>query len=220
MFIAADLLEVQAADRLGWLTGREGSTTSDDVDLQTIYSHLTEIEPSSLIAEITQESLFRLLPPGIRSCLRAHHVLRKWVISKLVAPRLGLQARQFRMELILQAIEICRNRSTSSSSTLPLSERPCVRSFVEGVLTSAIVSVESRAHQRAWLNVANNQRVTFDSVVSLLSNPVCLPSPVKRPLTTDIGWTLERLLEMISLPDTLQPPVPEGELLVSFEKRR
>lgn len=125
------------------------------------------------------------------------------------------------MELILQAIELSRQRSASTSPDLPISEQPCVRSFVEGVLTSAIVSVESRAHHGPWLNVAKNRKAVLDSVATLLSKPVSAPSPNKRPLTTDMGWTLERLLDIICLPDTFPPFSPESTApVVNFDKRR
>jgi len=41
----------------------------------------------------------------MRSCLRAHHVIRKWLVSKIVAARLGIQTRQHGMELLLRAID-------------------------------------------------------------------------------------------------------------------
>ncbi|ETW74695.1 GTPase activating-like protein [Heterobasidion irregulare TC 32-1] len=219
LFVTADLLEVQTADRMGWLLPRDASTTNDDVEIQTIYSYISEIEPSTLISELTHDSIFRLLPPGLRSCLRAHHVLRKWVVSQIVAPRLGLQVRQARMELLLQAVEICR-RSSLSDSPDGFPEKPSIRSFVEFVLTSAIISAESRIHQRAWYNVANARKVGCESLVAFLAKPVCQPSTPKWPLATDMGWTLERMLELISLPDVHESLSPEGRPLVNFDKRR
>ncbi|THH20488.1 hypothetical protein EW146_g880 [Bondarzewia mesenterica] len=220
LFVTADLLEVQTADRMGWFLTRDASTTSDDVEIQTIYSHMSEIEPSTMISELTQDSIFRLLPPGLRSCLRAHHVLRKWLVSRLVSPRLGIQVRQARMELILQAIEICRRRSLSDSPDDAFPENPCIRSFVEFVLTSAVLSVESRIHQRAWYNVANSRKVGCDNLLAYLARPVCQPSQPNHPLKTDMGWTLERMLEIISLPDVHEPMSPESRPLVNFDKRR
>ena len=87
------------------------------MEIQTIYSQIQEVEPSSLIAEMTQEALYRLLPPGIRSCVRAYTIIRKWLIAKLVAPRIGLRARQARMELLIQVIEVARLRNTETPST-------------------------------------------------------------------------------------------------------
>ncbi|TFY52307.1 hypothetical protein EVG20_g10606 [Dentipellis fragilis] len=221
LFITSDLLEVQSADRMGWFLPRDASATSDDVEIQTIYTHITEVQPSPMISELTQDELFRLLPPGLRSCIRAHLVLRKWLVSRLVAPRLGLQVRQARMDLLLRAIEVCRRRSEGNADDSGFSvERPAVPSFVEVVLTSAILSVESRLHQRAWTTVASSRKVPCDSLAGFLARPQCRPSTAKWPLTTDMGWTLERMLEIISLADVLDPSTTEGRTLVNFDKRR
>lgn len=209
------------ADRTGWFLPKEASSTAEDVEIQTMYSHISEVEPSPMISELSQDALYRILPPGIRSCIRAYGILRKWLISKLVAFQVGIRTRQARMDILLRAIEIARLRSaTSTSVNFGVMERPCIRSFVEAVLTSAIVSVESRAHHRAWQNVAAARGVQCDSLASLLRKPcVELAVPVE-PLTVDMGWLLERILEIISIPDILQPASEEGPSVVNFDKRR
>ncbi|KAI0046467.1 hypothetical protein FA95DRAFT_1606903 [Auriscalpium vulgare] len=222
LFITADLLEVQTADRMGWFLPRDASTTNDDVDIQTIYSHLKEVHPSPMISELAQDELYRLLPPAIRSGLRAYHVLRKWIVSKIVAPRIGLQTRQARLELLLRSIEICREKSVpdaplESSSLLPTEQRT-IRSFVESILTSATLSPESRSHQRAWYNVAVNRSVSCDSLAAYLAKLIHPPSSGIIHLTTDMGYTLERMLEILSLPDVLDSP--EAGSLVNLDKRR
>ncbi|KAI0319572.1 hypothetical protein OF83DRAFT_1170122 [Amylostereum chailletii] len=220
LFITADLLEVQTSDRLGWFIPWEPSHNSDETEIQNIYSHLTEVPPSSTGFELAQDELFRLFPPAIRSSLRAHHVLRKWVVSQLVAPRIGIQARQGRIELLLQAVEICRLRSEAETSPVPYTEQRCVRSFAELVLTAAIVSPESRAHVRAWTNVANARGVSSDSLMAYMSKPVRRAAPVLGPLlTTDLGWILERVLEVLSLPDVYDSGSDVGRV-INFEKRR
>ncbi|EGO26445.1 hypothetical protein SERLADRAFT_385126, partial [Serpula lacrymans var. lacrymans S7.9] len=87
-------------------------------------------------------------------CIRAYTILRKWLTSKLVAPRLGLRLRQKRMDFCLRAIEIARLRHYNGPVVLGCADQPCVRSFVEAVVVSAVISVESRMHHRAWQNVA------------------------------------------------------------------
>ena len=162
-----DLLEVQTSDRTGWFLPREPTTITDEVEIQSLYTYLMEVEPSSLAGEYSGETLYRLLPPGVRSLLRAFVILRKWAICCLAAPQLGIKARQARMETFLKAIEVCRMRSVdgngnssgsasaASASVGNPSAQTRVRSFVEAVLTSAIVTPESRIFSRAWQNVAN-----------------------------------------------------------------
>jgi len=219
LFTTADLLEIQNADRTGWFLSRDASSTNEDVEIQTIYSHLMEVPQSPLISEMSQDRLYRLFPPGLRSCLRAHHILRKWLVSKIVAPRIGSQARQARMELLLKAVEVCRDRSDFDHSQHPSAERRCIRTFVEFILTSAILSPESRVYSRAWNNVANARRTGSESLVAMLARPGYRPSSGLPDLITDMGWTLERMLEIFSLPDVLASSM-DGNSLVNFHKRR
>ncbi|KAJ7641022.1 rho GTPase activating protein 22 [Roridomyces roridus] len=218
LFVTSDLLEVQTADRIGWFL--PFAPSEESVEVQNMYSYLQEIEPSPLISE-SQDSLYRLLPPGIRSCIRAYVILRKWTIAQLVAPRLGLRARQSRMELILRAIEVTRLRNMSRTKPPSIVDDPCARSFVEAVLTSAVISVESRMHHRPWQNIAGTRGAQCDSLVSLLSVH-STQSVVSRELTLDVGWFLERLLEVIAAPDVIESPgaQPEAHNLINFDKRR
>jgi hypothetical protein len=178
-----------------------------------------EVPQSPLISELSQEQLYRLFPPSLRSCLRAHHVLRKWLVSKIVAPRIGSQVRQARMERLLKAVEVCRNRSDFGDSQSPSVDRRCIRTFAEFILTSAILSPESRIYSRAWNNVANARRTGLDSLVAMLVRPSHQHSRSLPDLITDMGWTLERMLEIFSLPDALPSPT-DGSSLVNFNKRR
>jgi GTPase-activating protein BEM2 len=220
LYITADLLEVQTSDRTGWFSSRDVSSIEESVEIQTVYSHIQEIEPSSMISELTQDALYRLLPPGVRSCIRAYGIIRKWLISKIVAPRLGLRTRQARMELLIQAIEVSRLRNSDSSSTAQLLEQPCIRSFVEAVTTSALLSVESRMHHRAWQGVALSRGCSSDSLSSLLLRPYIQCTSSNDSLTVDMGWLLERMLEVIATPDIIEPSCQEGQTLVNFDKRR
>jgi len=178
-----------------------------------------EVAQSPLISELSQERLYRLFPAGVRSCLRAYLVLRKWLVSRIVAPRVRSQVRQARMELLLRAVEVCRDRSDFDHSQHPSAERRCIRTFVEILLTSAILSPESRIYSRAWNNVANARRTGSDSLVAMLARPSYRASRSIPDLITDIGWTLERMLEILSLPDVLTSPT-DGSGLVNFQKRR
>ncbi|KAJ7815319.1 rho GTPase activating protein 22 [Mycena olivaceomarginata] len=221
LFITSDLLEVQGADRIGWFLSF--SPSEETVEIQNIYSYLQDVEPSSLIPELGQDSLYRLLPPSIRSCIRAYVILRKWTVAQIVAPRLGLHARQSRMELVLRAIEVTRLRAAPKYASSPhaVVDFTCPRSFAEAVLTSAVLSVESRLHNRPWLNIAMNRGVHCDSIGSLLSQPATQALSSSRELTVDIGWFLERMLEILSAPDVMESLVQqEGHSLINFDKRR
>ncbi|KZT72385.1 hypothetical protein DAEQUDRAFT_664500 [Daedalea quercina L-15889] len=221
LFVTADILEVQSADRTGWFLCRDPSSLIDEVEIQAMNSYIMGIEPSSFISELGQDSLYRLLPPSVRGCIRASNILRKWLICQLIAPRLGLRARQTRMEKLLRAIEISRLRSTTDAagSEGPVVERPCIRSAVEAILTSAVVSVESRTHYRAWQNIALGRATSCDSLVSLLSKPA-VSALSRGVLAVDIGWVLEKMLEVISTPDVLESMSETSSGLVNFDKRR
>lgn len=223
--MTADLLETQTADRTGWYLTREPSSAVDEVEIQSLYTFLMDIEPSSLAGEYSGENLYRLLPPGIRSLIRAYNILRQWAVSALARLGLGLKTRQARMELFLQAIEICRLRSVdlqTMSLDSNLAEWPCVRSFAEAVLVSAVVSPESRAYGRAWQVVANVRNASVESLVSLLGTFRSAHVSCKEKLTVDPAWLLERILEILTLNDVLDSPM-ESETpvnLVNFDKRR
>ncbi|KAF9476860.1 hypothetical protein BDN70DRAFT_811544 [Pholiota conissans] len=218
LYITADLLEVQSSDRTGWFSSRDVGSLEELVEIQTIYSHIQEVEPSPLISELSQEALYRLLPPGVRSCIRAYAIIRKWLIAKLVAPRIGLRARQARMELLIQVIEVARLRNTETPSTPQLIDQPCVRSFVEAVAISALLSIESRMHHRAWQAIAIGRGASCESLAALLHRPYVQSTSSVDSLTVDMGWLLERMLEIIATPDIIEGN--EGSTLVNFDKRR
>ena len=196
-----DLLEVQTSDRTGWFLPREPTSSSEEVEIQSLYTYLMEVEPSSLIGEYSGDTLYRLLPPGVRSLLRAYCILRKWAVCSLAQPQLGVKTRQARMEMFLKAVEVCRMRSVDSQekgaggtvSDANPAQRPCVRSFAEAVLTSAIVSPESRIYARTWQAVANARGAQVESLLAFLfTRPVEPPSRMDK-LTVDPAWLLERL---------------------------
>ena len=233
--MSSDLLEAQTADRIGWLPNREVNWNDEFVEIQTMYSHLREAQPSSLISELGPESLYRLFPPSIRSCIRAYGLLRKWLVMKLVTPNLGMRTRQARMDLFLRAIEVARLRSAGSVAPAssnpgpaaplpgarPRGHQPCVRSFVETLITSAVLSIESRAHQRAWQGLAVTRGVQCDSLSSLLAKPVVQTVESQDKLTVDIGWLMERMLEIMTTPDTVESLSEEiSQVLINYNKRR
>lgn len=194
-------------------------TSADEIEVQTFHSLVCEVESTSLAPSGGQDSLYNLFPASIRSCIKAFAILRKWLISKIAFPKLGTRPRQSRLERLLQALEISRIRNSDSTSSTPISEKPCVRSFVEAVITSALLSPESRMYSRAWQNVSNSRRTTADSFSALLDSSNAQTS-TGDSLLVDIGWLFERMLEVITMPNVITLQVEEGQGLVNFEKRR
>lgn len=210
-------METQSADRIGWFLNHEPALNSDEIEIQSIYSHLQEAESSILLSH-NQDSIYKLLPSSIRGLVRAHAVIRKYLLSKIVTPRLGLRIRQARMETLLKAIEVCRLRTTDPFAGMFMSQSP-FRSFVETALVSAIVAPESRFFSMTWHSVALARGTTADSLESLLTKPMIQSISKQTRLTVDIGWLLERFLEVISMPNLIDSSV-EGFTLVSLDKRR
>lgn len=219
LLITADLLEIQSADRIGWFLPRDPSSVTEEVELQTMHALISEIAPTAMISELGQDLLYRLLPGSIRACVRAFGVLRRWIVSQVVAPKLGLAARTSRIELLLQAIEISRIRNTDTNSSGPPTEQACVRSFVESVVTSALLGSESRLYHRAWQSVAVQRGTSLETLTTLLNPPVAQASRGE-PLTVDIGWLMERMIEVINMPDVVDTLTDEAQPMVNFDKRR
>ncbi|KIO16761.1 hypothetical protein M407DRAFT_59281, partial [Tulasnella calospora MUT 4182] len=220
MFELADILETQTADRTGWFSLRDVSSQDDGAVIQDLYIHIQNVEPSPLINSGSQhEHLYRLLSPSLRSVIRAHNSLRDWLIFKLANPAIPYSTRLKRMELIVKAVEVCRSRAQDSdpSSQEFDPDQPLVRSFIEAVFVSAILSPESRAYARAWHDVAGNRNTSVDDLVSLVSIP---QTPAKKgtSLTVDPAWIMERMLEIITLPDVIERE--ESQSLINLEKRR
>ncbi|KAG8909517.1 rho GTPase-activating protein [Tulasnella sp. 417] len=220
MFELADILETQTADRTGWFSLRDVSSQDDGAVIQDFYIHLQNVEPSPLIPSGSQhEHLYRLLSPSLRGVIRAHNSLRDWLIFKLANPAIPYSTRLKRMELIVKAVEVCRIRAQESDPSCQEfdPDQPSVRSFVEAVLVSAILSPESRAYARAWHDVAGNRNTSVEDLVSLVSIPQA--TVAKGPaLTVDPAWIMERMLEIITLPDVIERE--ESQSVINLEKRR
>jgi hypothetical protein len=218
-----EILEVQSRDKTGWILLTDLPTISqDEVVIQNIYFHLTQVEPSSLLSDFPPaERLIGLAQPSIRTMLYCFDEARAWATAVLAQPGISAEARARRIDIFLQALELCRILSSKTDGAAAGS--PMIRSFVEAVLSTAILSPESRMFQRAWHHAAIQRRVgvadTLESFLRL-SRTEPLPFSPGFKLAVDFGWMIERLLELISMPDAL---VNTGDALgtvVNFEKRR
>lgn len=218
-----EILEVQSRDKTGWILLTDLPTISqDEMIIQNIYFHLTLVEPSPLLADFPiTERLTGLAQPSIRTMLYCFDEARTWATAVLAQPGISMEVRARRMEVFLQALEMCRILSAKTDGVAAGS--PVIRSFVETVLTTAILSPESRMFQRAWYHTAIQRRLnSMETLESFLRPSLTepLPFPTGFKLAVDFGWMVERLLELVSMPDAL---VNTGDALgsvVNFEKRR
>lgn len=219
MLVVADFLETQSADRTGWFTQREPGTASEVVEIEDMYEYLADVAPAETLADASAGPLPRLFPPSVRTVLRAHAVVRAWVTFHLVDCDIDHPTRQKRMELILRAIEICRTRAVPMAEDVDAISHPIPISFVESALVSAVLSSPSRLFQRAWHDVASVRRARLESLQSLLSRRVVAQEDAEGdPLTMDMGWLLERMLELLSMPNTNL--LESGFEVINLEKRR
>ncbi|KAG9127010.1 rho GTPase-activating protein [Ceratobasidium sp. 392] len=218
LVVALDLLETQSADRLGWYVVSDLPASPEDLSIQNIYTQLQEAETSPLISEMSDNKFVRNLPSSIRSVFRAHDIVRRWAIMNIVTPRIGVQARQERIELFLRTIEVCRLRTADSPSVKDL-HQPSIRTFTETALGAALCSPESRLFTRAWQDVGTARGAGIESLSSLLATPRVETIRSSRRMTADMGWLIECMLELLSLPDK-SCEGGSGVELVNFDKRR
>ncbi|KAG8804101.1 rho GTPase-activating protein, partial [Serendipita sp. 399] len=218
-----EILEIQSKDKTGWIPSSELPTLSqDEIVIQNIYFHLTFVEPSPLLSDFpSTPRLINLAQPSVRSALHCYDQCRKWATAVIAQPGIAFEVRVRRMERFLQALELSRALSCKVDGVSDTD--PVIRSFVETVLTTAILSPESRIFHRAWYQAAAKRRVvhqdSLDQYLRLSSN-VELPFPSNFKLAVDFGWMVERLVEMISMPDTLMNSTDTLGTVINFEKRR
>lgn len=224
-----EILEIQSKDKTGWILLTDLPTLSqDEMIIQNIYNHLTLVEPSPLLSDFPPTPrLINLAQPSIRSMLHCFDQARKWATAVLAQPAIPIEMRQRRMEKFLQALDLCRALSSKTDGVED--GAPVIRSFVETVLTAAILSPESRMYHRAWYHTAAQRQVALGNQVINVDSLEALVRPVSRDqlpfqpgfkLAVDFGWMVERLLELISMPDSLVNTTDALGPVINFEKRR
>jgi hypothetical protein len=82
---------------------------------------------------------------------------------------------------------------------------------IEAVITAPIINPESRIHQRLWRALRQP---------ALLSRPAVPKKTHADPVVVDISWFLERMLEIISIPDSVVISQEDSQCIVSLDKRR
>jgi hypothetical protein len=210
----AEMLEVQTLDLTGWYSMRD-SQNSVDVNIQNIQAYLMkgQLQPSTLISELGQDQLYRLLPTSLRACIRAHEQLSKWIIAKLSERRLGHNVRCARLEKLFKALELSR----TTGIKLDNPNDPVVRSFAEAILSRALLSPESRSYIKAWQDVASHRTGRMDSLSSLLVTTSGTEEVEGRSLVVDLGWFLERMMEAVAMPNVIEDT---QKPLINIDKRR
>lgn len=155
--------------------------------------------------------------------------MKDWLISQLSEPSIGSAIRRQRFETLIEALEICRSRSVdpdtvwtgdadappttttatstnpSSSSSSPPAKRaelqPSIRTFVGSSIRAALLSPQSRVFTHTWYEVGMSKGApSVESLVALVRD---VPASESSECTVDLGWYLERLVEVVSVfPDT------------------
>jgi len=217
LLAVCDTLEVQLLDRALFLS-KELNLSPEEVVPETVFTILRNVEPSPSVSTFCHhDQLHKSFPSGVRLLLRTHATFRAWATHKLAEPGIGPRKREARIDLLLRAVEVCRNRSPAiQRSDRSILDNPTAPCFVEAALLAAIWSPESRAFSRAWANVASQRGAYPDSVQSLLTRSPVFP-PQSKKYIVDGGWLFEQLLGILSLPDTV---VRRDHILVHFDKRR
>lgn len=218
-----EILEIQSKDKTGWIYLTDLPTLSqDEMIIQNIYHHLTLVEPSPMLSDFPPaQRLTSLAQPSIRAMLYCFDEARKWATAVLAQPGITVDSRCRRIELFLQALDMSRTLSSKTDGVAP--GNPVIRSFVETVLSTAILSPESRMFQRAWYQVAIQRRLNSVDTLEAFLRPLQedeLPFSQGFKLAVDFGWMIERLLEMISMPDVLVNTTETLGTVINFEKRR
>ncbi|KAF8947445.1 rho GTPase-activating protein [Haplosporangium gracile] len=244
-FVLFEILESQSADPLGWYLPRTGSSsTEDDIVITEIHNTLYSIRRNGAFGtHWNGERLINSLPMCLQSLCKLHHIIRCWVNAQISAPGIAFDVRVGRIRKFLDVVLHSRVLMTrfvqdpkkatttarrSGSDKPPLSATFAfvgIPSFVEAAISSALVSPESRAYTRAWLEVAAGERgavETLEEVLAVrrgqvkLTTPLDLDTPAEE-LVPEIGWLIERMLETCCY---VRDMSYESPLLVNFDKRQ
>ncbi|KAG0059518.1 rho GTPase-activating protein, partial [Linnemannia elongata] len=246
-FVLFEILESQSADPMGWYLPRTGSSsTEDDIIITGIHNTMYSIRRNGALGtHWNGERLINSLPMCLQSLCKLHHVIRCWVNAQIAAPGITFDVRVGRirkfLDVILQSrvlmtrfvqetkkVATTSRRSGSDKPSSPLSSSSPfvgIPSFIEAAIASALVSPESRAYTRAWLEVAAGQRSAVETLEDILTvrrgqeklkTPLDIDTPAEE-LVPEIGWLIERMLETCCY---VRDMSFESPLLVNFDKRQ
>ncbi|TIB18890.1 hypothetical protein E3P92_00350 [Wallemia ichthyophaga] len=241
----AELFETQVNENDGWFASKSQdinhNSSQENLPIQDIYTYISIVKGEGDV------SIARRLPASVRAAHKATMIVRKWATNMISQVGLGLEARSKRIEIMLDAITICRSRmtclngedismrtggtlSSSMASIVPSANDvsgSTIKSMVEGALVAALVTPESRSHVGTWTKVADNRSADIQSLQTFIKSPDVSESDRRksgsslrereRPCAVDLGWIWERMLEVIL--DVRDDENLIGQF-VSFDKRR
>jgi antitoxin (DNA-binding transcriptional repressor) of toxin-antitoxin stability system len=194
-----------------WYPSRQlGKVDDEDLIIADPYSHLQAVG--------ADPAFLRHLPASLQHGLRAHFVLRRWILCHIVDPDLSLFQRQFRMVRALEIVELCRSRMANVvfGGQAEVQSRivdPSLASFVERAVTSAIVSPESRLFSSAWHGVGITRKASAPDTLSAIVQSDLIAT--EATATLDLAWLQERLVEIATQVDSFTEGVS-----INFDKRR
>ncbi|KAG0266631.1 hypothetical protein BGZ95_003020 [Linnemannia exigua] len=241
-FVLFEILESQSADPVGWYLPRSGSTPpEEDIVIMGVHNTLYSIRRNGALGtHWNGERLINSLPMCLQSLCKLHHIIRGWVNAQIAAPGVAFEVRVRRIQKFLDVILQSRNlmsrfaqdpKAAVMAGRRSGSDKPAfvgIPSFVEAAISSALVSPESRAYTRAWLEVASGQRGSVETLEDVLavrcsgheksgSTPLGELDIPAEELVPEIGWLIERMQETCCY---VRDMSYESPLLVNFDKRQ
>jgi len=234
-FILFEVLESQSTDPLGWYLPKQTTTPADeDVVIAGIHDTLQTIRRNG--THWNGERIANAFPLSVQNLCKLHHIIRSWAIAQIASPSISYDVRLDRMQKFLEVVLQSRramvhfgddpSKSQRTTGASPVRIVECgVASFVEDAVASALISPESRAFSRAWLELASGQKGsidTLDDVLALQREREILTAgssglKTSETLVPAIGWLIERMLEACCY---VRDMSYESPLLVNFDKRQ
>lgn len=214
---AFELLEAQSAEPMGFFIPKFSLLSHDEEDnIQDIFFLLEKLRRGN-----TQSNLLQSLPKSLRDLCTLHLELTNWILAQVVEPKISIERRSHRIGSLLKAITICQQRM-AGMALIDNSESVVSRqvpSFVGSAIANALVRPESRLFNYSWqlgARIANGSGSQYETLEQLIPTTVDWVIP-QRPLTTSVGWMIERLLEIVCHVPNM---VVENNRLINFDKRR
>ncbi|KAF9173243.1 rho GTPase-activating protein [Mortierella sp. AD011] len=237
-FTLFEVLESQSADPLGWYPQKPSTIPTDEDTLITgIHNTLYTIQRHGAPGtHWNGERLMNSLPLCLQNLCKLHHVIRGWVISQIASPNITYNVRLGRIQKMLDVILQSRRSmkrfgydAAKSPQTKPSepshSAAIGVPSYVENAIVSALISPESRAYTRVWIELASGRGSSVETLEDVLAlhrerEDLSLDSSkltTTQELVPAIGWLIERMLETCCY---VRDMSYESPLLVNFDKRQ